>query len=878
MQKPSNKHLTSNRNPSGYLSRLVVALIAVSINLLSLSAQAPALPLRQTPRVQKIDIQHIDLDLRFDFFKKQAIGNASITLKPLYATDTIYLDAGFLSIQNIRIGRKNLRFQCDSNDLNDNLRIQLHRKHQAGETIVLQISYHSNYHNDSDPNNLWGSFGKGLRFFSPSSTEPRKRRQIWSIGKPQGNRYWFPSWDAPTDARTCTMHLRVENPLTAIAPGTLLGTNNNADGTRTFHWAMKQAHFNHQTAFVVGTYTEFRHPETCAALYTYSYPDELEASKASAVRLPDMVCFFEEITGQPYPFEAYKQVFVQDFPWGGGHHPDMATISENMVDDYGTHADFFYLWDGVEAQDLAAQWFGNLLTPADWSEEWLSQSFALYFDCLYTEHKNGREEMMLWNRQFQQNTCQLDWQSGLRRPIVTQHYDDPANICFDNFALRGALVLHLLRKEIGEANWRKAIQLYVKNNAGKAVTTADFQKAVEAACGKPMDWFFRQWIYTTGQPHFQVTQQFDSSKKELLLLVRQIQQPDSSHNYPQTRFFQGNLDVEIDGRIETIRLEATPENEFRFRQENEPAFVNFDVENSWIRSLDMPQRMSASLAQFLYSRDVLARRTAMLELAKHYSNDSTTAADKHRIVETFRSVIVSHAYWRLRYAALLTLQNMSGTPANDDSTQAMLLEIIQKEKSWMRAAAIGFLGLSEDPRHAELYLTCLKDESDRVVNAAAIALGKSKSPEAFEALLSLKNKPSWKNQSLIATLNGLRELGDPRALPLALEALRDEPAGARWTLATPVWDFRLSAAEALRALGKGNEGYQIVNQRFTQSVKENDINDIFSNLLLLTTLGDARALQHFPALKEKFKHDPNAIQALVNYETQLLEQQKNNKP
>ena len=66
MQKPSNKHLTSNRNPSGYLSRLVVALIAVSINLLSLSAQAPALPLRQTPRVQKIDIQHIDLDLRFD--------------------------------------------------------------------------------------------------------------------------------------------------------------------------------------------------------------------------------------------------------------------------------------------------------------------------------------------------------------------------------------------------------------------------------------------------------------------------------------------------------------------------------------------------------------------------------------------------------------------------------------------------------------------------------------------------------------------------------------------------------------------------------------------------------------------------------------------
>ena len=57
-----------------------------------------------------------------------------------------------------------------------------------------------------------------------------------------------------------------------------------------------------------------------------------------------------------------------------------STISENMVDDYGTHADFFYLWDGVEANDLAAQWFGSLLTPRSWEHAWLNNPAAVHVE------------------------------------------------------------------------------------------------------------------------------------------------------------------------------------------------------------------------------------------------------------------------------------------------------------------------------------------------------------------------------------------------------------------------------------------------------------------------------------------------------------------
>ena len=147
----------------------------------------------------------------------------------------------------------------------------------------------------------------------------------------------------------------------------------------------------------------------------------------------------------------------------------------------------------------------------------------------------------------------------------------------------------------------------------------------------------------------------------------------------------------------------------------------------------------------------------------------------------------------------------------DESTLQVILEAIQKNSSWTRAAAIGLLGSTKDARYADLYIRFLNDSSDRVVNAAAVALGKTKSPKAFAALVRLKDKPSWKNQSLISCLNGLKELGDPRGYQIAFKALSDVQS-PRWTLATPVWDYQLTAAQTIVGLGKSSNAYPYVDQ------------------------------------------------------------------
>ncbi|NUO00300.1 MAG: HEAT repeat domain-containing protein [Saprospiraceae bacterium] len=884
MPNQLQKHKSASAKFNTWLSRFFLvtkfgmvfyAAFLFPFNLRAQSADSiRPLPPVQWMRTQTVDIHHIALDLRFDFAKKQALGEAEITLSLLAPTTQITLDAGFMTIQSVAIKgctEKDtpVNFTYEGGDKNDNLLIPLDRKYDACEKLTLRIAYHTNYHNDSDPNNLWGSYGKGLRFFSPTSTEPRKRRQIWSMGEPYGNRYWFPGWDAPGDFRTTELRATVEQPLTVISNGKLVSKKNNPDATTTFHWKMDTPHANHQTSIVVGEYLDFQQTWNGIELHNFGYPDEQAATRASVERLPDMVRFFSEITGNQYPYPTYNQIFVQDFPWGGGHNIGSSTISENMIDDFGTHADFFYLWDGVEAQDLAAQWFGNLLTPRDWQDAWLSKSFAFYFDCLYTEYKNGHDEMLLWNRNFQHTTWLADWQAGIRKPVVTRHYDDPATMAFDNFPLRGAMVLHLLRKHLGDDNWRKAIQFYVKNNAGKLVTTEDFRKAIEATTGQPMDWFFDQWVYRTGHPVFEVLKNYDKKNHQLTLTVNQLQKPDPKNPYPQVEFFQGKIEVEIDGRIEQIWLKPTEQNTFAFAADTEPKLVNFDVESTWIKELVFEKTPEELMYLLQYSQDIVARRAALFELAAWYQKEDTPASKKNDIEAALRSVISGNAYWRLRNSALLTLQNLVAGQPLDKVTETLLLDLIKTEKSWLRSAGITFLGMAKDPKHADLFIQYFNDASDRVVNAAANALGKSKSPKAFRALTKLIDKPSWKNQSLISALNGLRELGDPRGAALALDALKDEKSAPRWTLATPIWDFRLAAAETLVALGKANEGYPIVDQRFKKSITENDVNDIFANVLLMVTLGDARGLEVFPVLRSTFKDDANALKAVDGYEEQL---------
>jgi aminopeptidase N len=841
-------------------------------------AEKKKLPPVNWTRSRKIDVKHIAIDLRFDWAKKQAYGATAVTLAPIDSTHKITLDAALFTINSVTSQNGTpLKFEYDGSDKNDNLKITLDRVYRAGEDVTVKIDYRTNWVNMPDPNNLNGSNGKGIRFFEPTSNDLNRPREIWSMGEPEANRYWFPGYDSPNDFRTTEFTATVDRKLMAISNGSLIETKDNIDGTRTFHWKMDTPYANHLTSFVIGEYVDIKQNYEGIELHNFGYPNEAEAVAATVARLPDMVKFYSETTGVKYPYSSYSQVSVQDTQWGAASNM-LSAQTENTIDDERTHADYFYLWDGLEAEALAHQWFGNYLTCRDWSQIWLSRGFAHYFDGLYNEHKNGHEEFLLWHVLGDQNTYLADWNSGARHPIVTRNYEDTLGFTTDNYSyVRGASVLHMLRKHLGEENWWKAIKHYVRSNANKPVSTEDFREAVEEASGEPMDWFFDQWLYRMGHPIFEVTKNYDKAKKQLTLNVRQTQKVDPNDEYPQVEFFEGKVEIEVDGRIEQVWLEPRAENNFSFASSEQPKLVNFDYGSTWIKEIKFEKTLDELLYQLQNDKDVLGKRWAIDELAGLAKNEKTSTTDKAKIYSGFRNAILSNVYWRLRQAAISQLQSLLAPATEtkpvplDEATITMLLTVIKNEKSWNRAAAINFLGMTQDPKYTDVYLNAFNDISDRVINTAAAALGKSKSPRAFDALAKLVNKPSWKNQSLMSALNGLKQLGDPRGFDIAFKALSD-PKLLRWRLPTPpVWDFRIVAAETIVALGKGDAAYLLIFGRFKKSMDENDLNGIFNNILLITKLADPRGQEAFELLKAKFKDDAYTMTTIKTYETQFNE-------
>jgi aminopeptidase N len=352
-----------------------------------LAGHAP-LQAQETSSAPLADIQHLVLDLRINWQQRQVFGTATLTLSLQRAANELALDAALLTVESVALSNgQALAFDYDGGERRNGLRIQLDRRHDAGETLTLAVKYRSRWVNESDPNNLGGSNGKGLRFFQPTFTEPMKRRQLWSMGEPDGSRYWFPDVHDPADLRTTEIKVTVDKPLSVVANGRLVSIDSNPDGTRSYHWRVDAPYASFLTSLVVGEYTNVLQRHRGIDLHSIGYPDERQAIADTVVRLPDMVDFFSELTGRRYPFSSYSHVFVQDLPWGTGSM-GMSVLTENMIDDYRTHADYFYLWDGLEAEALANQWFGSQLSPRDWRHAWLLKGFAHYFDELYDEHRN----------------------------------------------------------------------------------------------------------------------------------------------------------------------------------------------------------------------------------------------------------------------------------------------------------------------------------------------------------------------------------------------------------------------------------------------------------------------------------------------------------
>lgn len=797
------------------------------------------------------DQRNIKLDLRFDWEQERAIGTATITLAPLGKDlRRVNFDAAYMTVSGAALqSGAPLKFEYDATK--EKLSVLLDRAYQPAEELTVVISYHTN---QPPPEKRAALGAGGLNFIKPRPDDPTRPRQIWSQGEAESNHLWFPCFDHPNDFATSEMVATVEKPLSVISNGKLISVKENSDGTRTYDWKIDESHATYLTSIIVGEFVPVTGNYAGIPVITYVYKNELTEGQVTAARLPEMVKFFSEKTGVKYPYAKYAQTTVRDFG-GGMENISATTQTDNMIHDARTELDSTS--DPLQSHELAHQWFGDYLTARSWSEIWLNESFATYFQAMWDEYKLGHDDFLYLDVKGNQDAYYQAWGRGQRRPIVTKNYANPDAV-FDTYAYpRGGAVLHMLRTFLGEDSWWRSINHYLTKHAHQPVETSQFRIAIEETTGQPMDWFFDEWLYKMGHPVFRVTQDFDAAKKELTLKVSQEQRPDPESQYPQVRFFQTPVDIEIgtasSTRIDRIQIEPKEEQTFRFVVDSEPLLVSFDHGGTLIKELIFVKTTGQLLYQLANDHDVLGRIWAQQQLALRMNDDKTTGADRLAIIKSISDALTKDQFWGTRLEAATSLNGLK-------EVKDALLAATKDVNARVRARAVISLAATKDPTLAHAYQQLLKDQSYAVIRAAASALGQTKSANAYDSLIKLIDAPSWRNTIRASALNGLAALGDKRALDLGLKYYTaDNPSAVR-----------TAALAVLAAAGKDDPRvFPILSGAATDALEKRNFALFFGAAEAIVSLGDERGLAVFQELSKKTGTSRQIISAISGFETLL---------
>lgn len=304
--------------------------------------------------------------------------------------------------------------------------------------------------------------------------------------EPAGAMSWFPCNNHWSDKATFTVQVTVPLGYQVVANGRPLPARE-ASGFSTQTWVEAAPMSTYLATVLIGHYRlEAQKTATGVDILNYFPGSMADDAGGDFARTAEMVAFFSELIA-PYPFETYGAVRV-DLPLGFA----LETQTRALFGNAGVEEE-------VVAHELAHQWFGNSLTIATWRDVWLKEGFATYLSFLWLEHSQGKAAF----EQKIQDTYDTAVMSqyGLTFEPVGEVRPQAAYRLYSAATYsRGALALHALRLEMGDAAFFDLLRQFYARYAGKSATTGDFIALAQEVSGRDLKAFFDLWLETVWMP------------------------------------------------------------------------------------------------------------------------------------------------------------------------------------------------------------------------------------------------------------------------------------------------------------------------------------------------------------------------------------------
>ncbi len=408
-----------------------------------------------------------------------------------------------------------------SQNTNDELVITLPQLQNQGVLDSVTVSY-----SGSPASSGFGSFEQTTHNGHPI---------IWTLSEPYGAKSWWPCKQDLID-KVDSIDVYITNPQFNPGGEEYFAVSNGIEQSQVTNSGNKTTRFKHKypipaylIAIAITNYEIFTQEVPNGGnpfdIVNYVFPESLADAQLNTPVTLDIMDLFINLF-EPYPFEDEKYGHAEFTRSGGMEHTTvsfMGNYSRNLI-----------------AHELAHQWFGNKITCGSWKDIWLNEGFATYLSGLVVEGLDDNAAFTGW-KEFRVNhiSSQPDGY------VYLQDSDTTSVSRIFNSRLsysKGAMVLHMLRKKLGDAYFYQGIQDYLVHpelSYGYA-RTEDFIPIMEQASGQDLTEFFSDWLFNQGYPSYNLEWE-PVSQTQVRIVLSQTQ------SHPSVSFFEAGVPVRLMG-------------------------------------------------------------------------------------------------------------------------------------------------------------------------------------------------------------------------------------------------------------------------------------------------------------------------------------------
>ena len=450
-------------------------------------------------RNQFIDIIHYDFSISVSDTSNVIYGHSKITVNFVGTVNTLEFDLKNrgtgdkgMAVQNVTFDKGSLKWSHADNKIIINLDESI----KAGSTGVFSIDYS-------------GIPADGLIISDNKFGE----RTFFADNWPDRARNWIPCIDHPYDKATVDFIVTSPDHYEVVGSGYLVEESCMPGHTKLTHWREDVPLATKVMAIGIASFAaKLEGNVNDVPVWSWVFTENRKEGFYDYSVAVKPLAFYSQLIG-PYPYEKLANVQSKTI-FGGLENASCIFYAENSVTGKGKAEDLM-------AHEIAHQWFGNSVTENDWHHIWLSEGFATYLTAVYLEKTYGKGKLDETMKSARDRVIGSYLRSP--RPVVDTTVTDLMRLLNANSYQKGAWVLHMLRRELGDDLFWKGMRLFYEDYKNKNALTSDFQQVMEKVSNRDLGQFFKQWVYIPGQPDLKITMKPSERKGFTDLTIEQTQ-------------------------------------------------------------------------------------------------------------------------------------------------------------------------------------------------------------------------------------------------------------------------------------------------------------------------------------------------------------------